>query len=50
MFAALSERGAATPPFWTELLDRLLTELGEDLLGTDVTDRRDRSVRAPSAT
>ncbi|GIE78154.1 hypothetical protein Aph02nite_41040 [Actinoplanes philippinensis] len=50
MFAALSERGAATPPFWTELLDRLLTEFGEDLLGTDVTDWRDRSVGSPSAT
>ncbi|BEL07494.1 hypothetical protein Q0Z83_056850 [Actinoplanes sichuanensis] len=43
MLAALSERGGRVPAFWSELLDTLSTELGDEFLGEDVADWRERS-------
>jgi hypothetical protein len=49
MLALLSERGGGEPPIWAELLDTLIAETGENLLGNDITDWQQRSRRRDSA-
>jgi tetratricopeptide (TPR) repeat protein len=50
MFALISERGGGESPFWPELLDALIAEAGEELLGDDIFTWQARSHRRrPSA-
>lgn len=48
MLALIAERGGGTSPFWAELLEALIAEAGEELLGDDITTWLARS-RRPAA-